>query len=416
VKYAFPQLDSKTRFQTYNIVARTLLTNGHSVTPDIEDDSDAVLFSACDALDMVQLRQLMKKTDKPIILGGSYAFNFWSASTFADIVWIGEVFEFAELKTLADIADHRSAYTGTPKQLFASQRIDWERVPITQISKNKCYYWGGVGCKNKCRFCFTSWTHKHQVNSNARISSAIATARKRGIHLMISANEYTDDIDVKTKDMLLRDYIKKPVKGALVRLGVEFATERVREKIGKPITRNELFAAIQKMNVDNVALKLFHIAGYESRDDWEQYILDLCEMVTRSPNKRLLHLEFNNLQYQNYTPLYRERHSIDPDKYIDISTTKRWFDILRQHSSHVLVGAPSPFKHVASRMVIELGTTREIVNSGLTMLAREGKHTNEEYYKLLIDSGVLNTPAYALNFQTGEIKRRAESDHIGVDN
>jgi len=68
VKYAFPQLDSKTRFQTYNIVARTLLTNGHSVTPDIEDDSDAVLFSACDALDMVQLRQLMKKTDKPIIL------------------------------------------------------------------------------------------------------------------------------------------------------------------------------------------------------------------------------------------------------------------------------------------------------------------------------------------------------------
>ena len=179
MRYAFPQLNTKTRFQSYNIVRRVLERFGHTVTADIDSDTDVVLFSACDVTDMVQLRALRRKTDKPIVCGGSYAFNYWSAKAYSDIVWIGEIFEFAECKTLDEVAGHRSAYTGDDsKRLFASQRIDWELIPITQFSPKKIYYLGAVGCSNKCRFCFTSWTHRHQVNDIRRINAAIAEGQR----------------------------------------------------------------------------------------------------------------------------------------------------------------------------------------------------------------------------------------------
>ena len=56
--YAFPQyFNSKSRFLTYNVVAKALLAEGHKITDNIAE-SDAVLYSCCDVMDLKGLRKL----------------------------------------------------------------------------------------------------------------------------------------------------------------------------------------------------------------------------------------------------------------------------------------------------------------------------------------------------------------------
>lgn len=407
MKYCFPQLrDSLSRLQVFNVIRSALVKRGHEIVDDITE-SDAVLFSACDVVETRHLRSLRKSTSKPIICGGQYAINYYSAKLYSDIVWLGHVYDFADMKSLDDIASSQHAYTGVDKPLKLSKRICWDEIPITQMAPHKCYYMGGVGCKNKCKFCFTSWTNPHQVNSKKAIAAAADVCRKKGIHLMVASNEYDYDADARTKDMLLVDYISMRVSGLLVRCGIEFASEDTRQKMGKRITRDQIYAALQKTNLDNIALRLFHITGYEPIGEWERYIDDMCWMLDKVKNKKIIQLEFNNLQYQNFTPLYKERKSINPDNYIDIRTTKRWYDKLRQYSKHVLVGAPSPFIHVAARMGVELAKNIEQSEYWLHVMNNREKHTPEEAYNSLFSTGVFDTPHMMINHATGEFVSRA---------
>jgi hypothetical protein len=402
--YAFPQLrDTGTMFMTYNVVRHDLSRNGHTVQAEISDDCDAVLYSACDVMDIIGLRKLRGETKKPIIVGGAFSFNYWSAKIYSDIVWIGEAFEFSKLTSMDEIRASSHSYTGEVKPLFASQYIDWVGVPITQTKKTNSSYWGGAGCRNKCRFCFTSWTHKHQNNSRSNIESAREITRRRHIPLTVVSNTYDYDADVRTKDMLLVDYISMPVKASVVRCGIEFATEETRRKMCKPITNNQIYTAIQKTNVDNISLRLFHITGYDPLQDWENYIDMLCGMLAQHPNNRLLHLEFNNLQYQNYVPLYRDRKSIDPEKYINHRVTRGWYDRLRQYSKHILVGAPSPFVHVACRMGIENSRSKEQAEYWFSVLRKKDKVSDGAVYKALFDSGIMDYPEMRVRISTGEI-------------
>ncbi len=112
---------------------------------------------------------------------------------------------------------------------------------------------------------------------------------------------------------------------------------------------------------------------------------------------------FNNLQYQNYTPLYKERKNINPDNYINHHDTKRWYDLLRQKSSHILIGAPSPFQHVACRMGLELSTSIEQAEFWFDMFNKKNKMTKRQSYDALFASGVLDTPRRKLNINTGQI-------------
>lgn len=408
MKLCFPQyFESKSRFLSYTVVADALRKAGHEIVPDIPG-SDAVLFSMCD---VVEYRDLMRMRERskgyPLIVGGAFAHNFWSAKLFSNAVWVGEVYDMADCKTLEDLMESPHCYTGGKKMPIASTRIDWEKVPIAQIKKTTCYYWGGVGCKNKCRFCFTSWTHKHQANSPARISAAIREAKKRKMYIMVSSNEYENDQESRTFDMLLLDYLKTPVKGKVIRCGIEFATDETRRMnggAGKRITQNDIYHALQKATAEGVSFKFFHIAGYDARDDWERYIADLAIMLERTGYSKLITLGFNNLQYQNYTPLYAERKGIDPAKYITIADTRRWYDVLRTHTKSVLVQAPSPFQHVACRMGLELSTHREQAEFWAKMLVNPVKKmTVDQAYKALFETGVLDTPALKMNLNTGEI-------------
>lgn len=409
MKLCFPQFfESKSRFLSYTVVASAFRKAGHEIVQNI-DGCDAVLFSMCD---VVEYRDLIKMRERskgyPLIVGGAFTFNFWSAILYSDAVWVGEVYDMAECKTLDELMSSPYCYTGGDVLPKASTRIDWEQVPVAQIKPTTCYYWGGVGCKNKCRFCYTSWTHKHQVNAPTRIKAAIKTAKKRKMFIMVSSNEYENDPDAKTFDMLLKDYCKVPVKGKTVRCGVEFATDETRKKnggAGKALTKNDIYHALQKAAIEKCSLKLFHITGYDKLEDWEQYIDDLCWMLNNIKGSKLLTLGFNNLQYQNYTPLYAERKNINPENYITVKKTREWYDKLRTHTKSVLVQAPSQFQHVCCRMGLELATTKEQADFWANMLINPTKKmTVDSAYKALFDSGVLETPHLIMNPNDGTIR------------
>jgi len=355
-------------------------------------------------MDMVDLRRIRSAYHGPIILGGHYAMNYWSASLYADYVWIGEVWDFAEINSLSDVYESEHVYHPRKATMpTRSSRVVWSEIPITQIKKTSAYYWGGIGCKNHCHFCFTSWTHEHQVNDPTKIAAARRVADVNGVHLMIVSNEYDYDAPAKTKDMTLSDYVKTAVTGNIVRCGIEFANDETRRRMGKPITRDQIYAAIQKMSLDNISLKLFHIAGYEPISDWNQYISDIGAMLEKHPNKRLLQLSFTNLQYQNYTPLYRQRRNINPDNYIDFTITRRWYDELRRCSSHVLIGAPSPFIHVAARMGVELAENREQAEFWFRVMRQREKYNAKQVYDFLFSTGVFDTQERRFNPNTGVI-------------
>lgn len=406
MRYCFPQyFESKSRFLTYTVVAKALMLAGHEVTDDMQG-CDAVLFSMCDAMEYRDLMRMRKRTKgKILIVGGSYAFNFWSAKLYCDGVWVGEVFDMADCETLEELLGSEHCYTGGDALPTASQRIEWDKVPIAQIEKTRAYYWGGTGCKNNCRFCFTCWTHAHNVNSAARIQKARRICKAKGIHLMITSNEYDNDPGATTFDMLLKDYVRTPVKANVVRCGIEFATDESRLRNGKPITFSDMHRALAKAERERVRLKWFHITGYDDKADWYGYIERLCRIIDSTGYSLLLTVEFNNLQYQNYTPLYAERKSIDPSRYADRTDTQAWINSLRKCAKSVMLGQPSSFQKAATRMGVELSTRAEQAEFWAdAMIAPHKKLTVEQAYEALFDTGVMDTPALIMDRKSGKIR------------
>ncbi len=414
--FAFPQFfTQRTRFLAYTVVATALQRAGHTLTEDLER-CDAVLFSMCDVMEFPQLVRLRRSTGRPLIVGGSYAYHFRSAILYADGVWVGECYEMAACRTLEELLGHPSCYTGGPDLPRASTLIRWEEVPVCQTAPHKAYYWGGQGCKGKCSFCVTSWTHPHQVNSRARIQAAKTEAARRGLHLMVCSNEYDDGGGGRTQDMLLRDYLRVPIRrGCWIRVGVEFATEFSRRQAGKPISDREMEAAIEKAARERVSLRMFHIGGWDLREDWEAYIDRLAGYLDHYRPGSMVHLMYNNLQYQQYTPLYRRRREIDPERYLSIQDTRRWFDRLRAATPHVLVGAPSPFQHVAARMGVELARTREQADFWRPGLRDSRRWTIQEAYDALFATGVMDAPPLRLDLSTGQITEEREGESDGGD-
>lgn len=135
----FPQyFESASRFMTYTIVQRIMAGAGHAIV-ERPDGADAALYSMCDVTEMPGLIKLRREVGSlPIIVGGAFAFNFWSAAIYADIVWLGEVFEMAECETLDDLTNSPHSYRmGQQRMPTAATRIDWDKVPVCQIAPKK---------------------------------------------------------------------------------------------------------------------------------------------------------------------------------------------------------------------------------------------------------------------------------------
>jgi radical SAM superfamily enzyme YgiQ (UPF0313 family) len=249
---------------------------------------------------------------------------------YSDYVWIGHIFEFLDLQTVDDIAGSIHTYYKGKKELTVmSNEIRFNEAPILQVNTRLFYYWGGVGCKNKCRFCVTSWTERHQAQSRL-VDKIEHVRRKVGSHgsVKVISNEYAEAIErSKVQDMMLQDYLNidhASGKQTKIRLGVEFATEEARKKNGKPMTDADIRLAIKKAGQFNHELQLFCITGLNTREEWFQFVENCIPEDDRLRPR--VFIKFTNLDYQQKTPLWKDAKKVNFDNYFDMAFSNRIFE------------------------------------------------------------------------------------------
>jgi hypothetical protein len=330
MKY-FLQRNNKSLY-VEDLLISVCIKNGHAIT-EKPDQADAILLSIED----ITLISKIKKTkqnhpDKVLIVGGHLAKIAAKAmSIYSDIVWVGHCYEFFECKTIEEIKAHKSSYCGYG-DVFMSTKIDWNINPVVKVNKNTYYYWGAVGCKNKCAFCVTSWTEQNEkldaINSRC---VKIKKKLKEGSALKVISNEYEKTVQGRVQSMMMLDFLKMKRKGRneFIRIGVEFPTAELRRKYGKPFPDDCLSASIKKAELDKYELQFFLIAGLCGREDWARFVEQIPPSSVMSPR---IFLKFTNFEPQPKTPLFKKSQPINPENYINSEfTTKMYYDIAEKN-------------------------------------------------------------------------------------
>ena len=331
---------------------------GHSVVKH-PANAEAILVSLCDITEIDMLEKTRQRyPEKTIVAGGPLATAYFKlCAIFADIVNIGQVFDFYECQAIEEARELDCTYTGTEKKVKSCTRIDWEKVPVAQVSKGSYYYWGGIGCKNKCKFCLTSWTNPWKRNSPMRIKKAAGQVPQGD--LKVVSNQYHEAVEkVMVKDMLLRDYIKAGTEAhaSYVRMGIEFATEERRRKMGKPASISEIIQATEKAAREQTHLIFFFIAGLDKREDWTHLFKNFPSTTETNPK---IMCKFTNLEYQMHTPLFSQRKELDPDRYLDGSFGRGLFRMVNQFNKRLRIKTIKYPAHALWRMGQSLCTTEE---------------------------------------------------------
>jgi len=319
MKYYLESLQEKgVVFYSRQLLVHLIKINGHELCEKPED-ADFILVSVCDTAEINLIKKMRERfPDKKIIVGGYHATYFKLYAIFADYVNVGQGFEFFECQTEDEIRKLDCIYwDGCEKLIIPSTEIRWEKCPAIQVSKKRFYYWAAVGCKNKCKFCLTSWSNLHQMNPyTKRIKRKMES---EGYFLKLIENEEMSNLDVKepVKDFMLKDYIKTTnISAKLIRLGIEFATEENRKLYGKPFTDDEFLFAIDKAKREKKDLTLFCLGGVDTREEWADFICKIPkDWETKKPN---IFFKFTNLEIQQFTPIWRKRYDlINPENRID---------------------------------------------------------------------------------------------------
>lgn len=219
----------------------------HECIPENKIEKDTIILISMFTLDSLpHLKKVRQKyPDHTIITGGQFAFNYPACLIYADYCVIGEGFEFFQCNSLEEIkALDCVTWKEKDKMIIPSSKIEWQIVPVCKIGNKGYMYWKGVGCRNKCGFCFPSWTRNRQENDERRIRAASAEIAKKHSYLTLISNEYDEDFTVKVKDMMVKQYVKIPMKFGnplLIRMGVEFPTPELRKRYGKPFSDEDLY-------------------------------------------------------------------------------------------------------------------------------------------------------------------------------
>ena len=363
-----------------------------------------------------KMRKVKVAAIQPIITGGNYTYNYWSAILYSDAVWIGHIFEFAVLNSIEDIFESKYYYTGnTGKDLHTSRYIDWSMVPVCKLSKKNAYYWGGVGYKNKCRFCMTTWTSQYNQNSDENIFNAKSFIESKRLRASIVNNLYNREFVSASQSMILEDYLKTIKMDRItrkIRLGVEFANEETRKKQNKPITNRQIGQAFYKAGRDNDNLKFYFISGYEPIQEWKDFFYEIGSIVEVSGHRTHIDYKFTSLTYEPYTPLYDEVKDINPDYYFVSDTYDELRNILWETSLNrprVYIG--QSFNNVACDMGIQLSSTKEQLDFWLRARSKVYKSSRKSFYDALFDSGVLNLPRHEID-TSGKIIKKAAKEHM----
>jgi len=313
MKYYF--IDNKnSNTYTTDVLKHISKLYGHEIVPAIE--ADCILISLNDIMSIYDLEKArIQYRGKTIIAGGHAACHFKLLKIFADVVWVGHCFEFFKCNSLAEIKSHKSSYIKDGKIVEASQYIDWNIVPMIQQSKNSVYFWAGVGCKNKCSFCLTSWTNRHQLNTDSNIKKACILANKHKYNINIVSNEYAEDIGIKikshVKDMMIKDVDKLKAKDVnMIRCGIEFAAPENRKKYGKYFTDEQFIKLVNKCHELKIELNAFCLIGIDTQQQWEEFFNSLPIINSISP--RII-FKFTTLEILQHTPLYKKRFELFPE-------------------------------------------------------------------------------------------------------
>ena len=293
---------------TISVIKHLMIYNGHEITTP--DDADILAISICDVTQIKFVERVRKLyPGKKLLVGGHAAIYYKLFGIFADYVNLGQGFEVFECQTIEEIENLPSVWVrGVEKPvLIPSTKIDWSIVPVANVTRKQKYYWGAVGCKNKCKFCLTSWANPHQKNDVHRVKQVL----KQYPNCTIVSNDSEDVPPRMTQSIMLKDFLVRPLKKhAVYRIGVEFATETNRRRYGKPFSDDMFVQAVDRAYDEPVRLKLFCISGIDGYDDWDALFSQLHPHYQTGN----IEVKFTNISYEMFTPIKRERFGIDIDK------------------------------------------------------------------------------------------------------
>lgn len=245
-------------------------------------DANVELVSLCDVDDFGSVLD-PPPTGWVRYIGGSESFNERLCGYFADHVVVGEGFEFFNA-CRSGRPPTEAPYLFTPGQsgiVVPSTNIVWPECPMFQVGPKKVMVLAERGCRNKCRFCYTSWTTRPAQNPRIKLPDG-----KWVVNLIANENATTDDDGAAVKSAKVRDYVS--MSGATAarckhwRLGVESFTEAGRRRLGKPITNEELREVFRLSKRWKHNLTLFVIGGLEPEDS----VLEFLSTVDRTEDMR----------------------------------------------------------------------------------------------------------------------------------
>lgn len=274
--YFYQNNKKKITTYTHELLKHLAAKNGHGVvsSPELADVSGISLTSF---FEIDELRKFRAANPKGKIIAGGHACNNPSALLrYADYVCLGQAFEFfAECRKIEDADDrpyivHKKKLSGT-----YSDHIDWNLVPCVKIGKNSYSYLYSMGCRNKCKFCLTSWVNKYQVNPHkSKIRRLAEKVGSKQFYLV--TNDFDSGVEVSrsVSDARLKEYLSSPDKYdgiGLLRLGVESPSEETRKKLSKPIKADHLREFFRLAKVRRQRVNIFMIAGLDSQEAWESF-------------------------------------------------------------------------------------------------------------------------------------------------
>jgi hypothetical protein len=318
MKYSIFYPQTKDIVEYTIIVLRTLIKfYGHQEVDPI--DADILLLSVCDVTQICFVERIrLQYPDKKICVGGHAAVYYKLFSLFSDYINIGQGFDFFKCKSEDEIKELPGVYHKDKFELLIpSTFIDWAIVPCSNVTTGAWYYWGAIGCKNKCKYCLTSWTNPHQQNDPLRIESV----RRKIKNVTIVTND-SDSVGKRmTQSIMLRDFLIADLKKyAVYRIGVEFATEENRRKYGKFFTNDDFYFTIKKAIRYGVRLKLFFISGIDTYKNWESLFDGIAQVYI----KGRFDLKFTNICYEMFTPIKKERYNINIDNMFNTQKSKKF--------------------------------------------------------------------------------------------
>jgi hypothetical protein len=292
---------------TVSVLNHLIKINGHQLVDP--GDADILAVSVCDVTQIRYVEKIRALYPNKTILVGGHAAIYWKLFLlFADIIHLGEGFELFRCQSIDEIKELKSVvFEGKNNIIEPSTFIDWKTVPVANVTQKQKYYWGSVGCKNKCKFCLTSWTHPYQKNSMARINNILSKYPT----CTIVSNDSVGMTQRMTQSIMLKDFLVAPLKKySVYRIGVEFATEGRRRKYGKPFSDDMFVRAVDRAYDEGVRLKLFCISGIDMFEDWR----GLFDQLHPHYQKGNIEVKFTNVNYEMFTPIKAERYDISVDK------------------------------------------------------------------------------------------------------